>query len=205
MRAKIPLAALIALAASTTVSYAQPQPPVPPEPEFKIEPTFENLNEMTFAGIAAYAGPGSPRFPELWTDGFQDVLGDTRNGEGAQLGLETEKYAYGLELFPPAFDQKHKFTYLACFSVIDSRKVPLHLLQRTIPAAKYAVFKVPGGLTGLGKTFQYIYSRWLPASGFDRPFNFDMERYDISPGAEKDGQLSIEVLVPITSKKGVPK
>lgn len=128
-------------------------------------------------------------------------MGDTDGGKGAEKGLETSKYAYGLELFPPSFEQKRNFTYMACFSVTDARKVPLHLLQRTLPAAKYAVFKVPNGLAGLGAAFSHIYTRWLPQSGYDRPFPFDMERYDVSVGADEGANMSVEIMVPVVARK----
>lgn len=191
----------LALLLMTPMAHSQPAPQPAPKAELKIEPTFVDLSEMSFAGIAAYAGPASPRFPELWNDGFHDVMGDTDGGKGAEIGLETEKYAYGLELFPPSFEQKRKFTYLACFSVTDSRKVPLHLVRHTLPSAKYAVFKVPGGIGGLGEAFQFIYNRWLPQSGYDRAFPFDMERYDLPAGALNEGKPVVEILVPVVARK----
>ena len=102
-----------------------------------------------------------------------------------------------MELFPPTFHEKLQFTYMACFAVSDSRKVPLHLLQRTVPAAHFAVFKVPNGLDGLPETFPFIYEKWLPTSGYQLAYPFDMERYDVGPGGNKNGVLSIEILVPV--------
>ena len=187
-----------------TAAACEAQPAQQPDAkmtEIKIIPTFEDLKETTFAGIAAFAGPGSPRFPELWQGPFQDVTKGLDGKPPLNLGLDYSRYAYGLELYPPTFDEKRQYTYLACLAVSDSRKVPLHLLQRTVPAARYAVFKVPGGLKGLGDTFQFIYGKWLPTSGYDTAASFDMERYDVGPGGQKDGDLSIEVLLPVVAKK----
>lgn len=197
----------IALLFFTAVAHAQPPaavPPPPPLPEIKIEPTFEEIPEMTFAGIAAYAGPGSGRFPELWTAGFHAVMKGAEDNAGNELDLATGRYCYGLELFSPEFenDPKRNFTYMACYAVSDSRNVPLHLLQRTIPGARFAVFKVPDGLKGLGGTFGFIYGKWLPQSGFDRAYAFDMERYDIEATRKNNGNLQIEILVPIVPHKG---
>jgi predicted transcriptional regulator YdeE len=113
------------------------------------------------------------------------------------MGLDTGKYAYGLELYPDTFDQKRRFTYMACYPVSDSTKVPIYLLQRIVPAAKFAVFKVPGGLAGLGAAFTYIYTRWLPNSGYEHALHMDMERYDLTADRKAAEAPPVEILIPI--------
>lgn len=197
---------LAAVLAFAPAAYAQPPaavPPTPPAPEIKIEPTFFDAPEMTFAGAAVYSNGASGRIPELWNVGFHPVMKGVEEDGGASTGLEAQKYCYGLELFPPDIekDPKRNFTYMACYSVTDARKVPLHMLTRTLPAARMAVFKVPDGLRGLGATFGFIYGKWLPASGFDRAYPFDMERYDMNAARKMNGNLEIEILVPIVARK----
>ena len=200
---KLLLFSLFALLLAASLADAEPAVPAVDQPnqDFKIEPSFVDLLEMTLAGVAVYAGPGSPRIPELWNGPFQDATREGKGQTAADLGLDKSKYAYGLELYPSTFMEKHQFTYLAGFAVSDARKVPLHLLQRTIPAAHYAVFRVPGGLKGLRATFEFIYQKYFAASPYAIAFPFDMERYHVGPGGNKDGELSIEVLVPVVLKK----
>ncbi len=176
------------LAADAPPADAQPAPP-----PLKIEPHFIDLKETTLAGIATFAGPQSGRFPELWK-GFPQKIGE-------ETGLETNTYSYGLELYPPNFDKGHEFTYMACMAVSDIRLVQLHLVMRTLPAARYAVFPVPGSLAGLAAAFHYIYGEWLPNSRYQRAYPFDMERYDVSPEAVKARDMPIEILVPVVDKK----
>ena len=202
MQFRIPLLLLV-LSAGNLVSSAHsaptPQHPVAKpalKPAFKIEPTFTDLKPMTFAGIATYTGIDSSRITELWNKRFSDVMTDAGGRGNTNLGLDKSRYAYGLELFPPSFKFKHEFTYMACFAVSDASRVPLHLVQSSVPAATYAVFKVPGGLKGMGETYQFIYQRWLPTSGYDIAFPFDIERYDTA--AEHGGTLSVEILLPVT-------
>lgn len=179
------LATVLAVSGATGARCDTPTP----EPA-RAEPSFIDLKEMTLAGIAVFDTPMSGQFPELWRS-FPGAVDDSP-------GLEFGKYAYGLELFPPSFKDNRKFTYMACCAVSDSRKVPLHLVMRTVPAAKYAAFAVPGGLKGLGDTFGYIYDKWLPASKYERAFPFDMERYDVS---KEMAEMSIEILVPVKEKE----
>lgn len=165
----------------------------PPKKETKLEPRFIELPAMTMAGIAIHATPEAGKFAELWHD-WQQI---SPYAEGLEVGT----YAYGVELFPPNFAERRTFTYMAASKVSDIEKVPVHLLTRTLPAAKYAVFTVPEGIEGLKKTFPYIYGEWLPKSGYAVAFPFDMERYNFGPEAMKAGGMVVEILVPVKEKK----
>ena len=64
-----------------------------------------------------------------------------------------------------ATDKKDTFDYFAGMAVHSDAKVPdPNLVTRNIPAAKYAVFKCAS--QDMGKTYQYIYSEWLPGSRY---------------------------------------
>lgn len=200
------LLTLTALLLTASAAIAQPPAAAPPAasaPEVKIEPTFFDAPEMTFAGTAVFTNGASGRIPELWGTGFHPVMKGVEADGGASTGLEGKRFCYGLELYPPEMDKdpNKNFTYMACFSVTDSRKVPLHMVQSKVPAARYAVFKVPGSLQGLGPAFKFIYGKWLPQSGFQPAYPFDMERYDMEATKANNGILQIEILVPIAPRK----
>ena len=197
--AKLPAKAVKRVALPTPKATPRPSVPGALKPDFKVDPTFTNLKAMTFAGIATYTGIDSPRITELWNKRFADVMTDDRGRGDTDLGLDKSRYAYGLELFPPSFKTKHEFTYMACFAVSDPNRVPLHLVQSSVPAASYAVFKVPDGLKGIGASYQFIYQKWLPTSGYDIAYSFDIERYDTT--AEHAGNLSIEILLPVAPRR----
>ncbi|MGA2172013.1 MAG: GyrI-like domain-containing protein [Sedimentisphaerales bacterium] len=64
-----------------------------------------------------------------------------------------------------ATDKKDAFDYLAGMSVrSDATPLDANLVVRTVPAARYAVFKCASD--NIGKTYQYIYSEWLPGSRY---------------------------------------
>ena len=62
-------------------------------------------------------------------------------------------------------DKKDVFDYFAGMAVqTGAAKPDPNLVTRTMPAAKYAVFKCTS--QDMGKTYQYIYSEWLPNSRY---------------------------------------
>ncbi|RPJ78975.1 MAG: hypothetical protein EHM20_02585, partial [Alphaproteobacteria bacterium] len=62
-------------------------------------------------------------------------------------------------------DKKDTFDYLSGVSAHSDAKAPdPKLIARNIPAARYAVFKSTS--EDLAKTYQYIYSEWLPGSRY---------------------------------------
>jgi predicted transcriptional regulator YdeE len=64
-----------------------------------------------------------------------------------------------------ATDKKDAFDYFAGMAVqTNAAKPDPNLVTRTVPAAKYAVFKCTS--QDMGKTNQYIYSEWLPKSRY---------------------------------------
>lgn len=172
-----------------TAHLAGAQPGAQP---LKMEPRFIDLPEMTVAGVAIYTTAEAGKFGELW-DKFHPVA-------AASAGLERGTYAYGVELYPPSFKEQREFTYMATYQVADSRQVGLHLVTRTLPASKYAVFTVLGGPKSLKAAFKAIYSEWLPKSNYETAHAFDLERYDVRPQAATAGVMPVEILLPVKAK-----
>jgi predicted transcriptional regulator YdeE len=76
--------------------------------------------------------------------------------------LSIEQRSFGVTF---ATDKKDAFDYLAGVSVHSDATPPdKTLVTRNVPAARYAVFKCTN--QDIGKTYQYIYSEWLPKSRY---------------------------------------
>ena len=76
--------------------------------------------------------------------------------------ISTGWQLYGITF---ATDKKDTFDYIAGMAVqTGTAKPDPNLLTHNIPAAKYAVFKCTG--KDIDKTYQYIYSEWLPKSRY---------------------------------------
>lgn len=63
------------------------------------------------------------------------------------------------------FNPSKEFTKWACIEVDNTDFVPLGMSVFTIPAGDYAIFHYKG-MPGDAAIFQYIYSEWLPKSGY---------------------------------------
>ena len=64
-----------------------------------------------------------------------------------------------------AFDPGREFIKWAAVQVSKNSDIPLNLDKTTIPGGTYAKFHY-NGPAGNPSIFQYIYSEWLPASGY---------------------------------------
>ncbi|MGA2324568.1 MAG: GyrI-like domain-containing protein [Sedimentisphaerales bacterium] len=76
--------------------------------------------------------------------------------------ISVEWRYYGVSF---ATDKKDAFDYIAGTPVHSDATPPdKTLVTRKVPAARYAVFKCTN--QDMGKTYQYIYSEWLPKSRY---------------------------------------
>ena len=117
-----------------------------------------------------------------------------------QIQHQIGKDLYSLQIFPQgyfnAFNPTTSFEKWALVEVEHHESIPENMESFSLPGGQYAVFNHKGMDTAI---FQYIYSRWLPASGFefdDRPhFEVLGEKYKQgSPDSEE------EIWIPISAK-----
>lgn len=125
--------------------------------------------------IAAMWGQFNPRFGEIHADG------------------ET---CYGLCLTLPAGSEPGVFEYVACAAAPAEVPVPSGMVEKFIPAHKYAKFKHVGEPTLVHQTFHKIYSDWLPENGLTNDGGYDLEMYD-DDFMPQSSEPVMYVLVPI--------
>lgn len=108
---------------------------------------------------------------------------------------------YSLQVFPEgyfnAFNPMTNYEKWALVEVEHHDSIPENMEAFSLPGGQYAVFYHKGMDTAI---FQYIYSTWLPASGYaldDRPhFEVLGEKYKQgSPDSEE------EIWIPVSLKK----
>lgn len=92
-----------------------------------------------------------------------------------------------------------QFNYCAGVEVKKDSKAPEGMEIIYIPKRKYAIFTHRGGIKELSLTNQYIWSTWLPQSGFELAKSPDLEVY---PGNFKPpmNEVPFEIWVPIQEK-----
>jgi AraC family transcriptional regulator len=71
------------------------------------------------------------------------------------------------------------------------------IVERSIPAGRYAVLRHRGSDANLGESFQYLYARWLPGSGEElRDFPLFLERLTFFPDVPEHEAL-VDIFLPL--------
>ena len=119
---------------------------------------LKERDAFTVMGTQTRITAADEKNPETYTkiwDAFEQYRTQIRP-------LSIEQRSFGITF---ATNKKDTFDYLAGLSVHSDATPPdKALATRNIPAARYAVFKCAS--QDMGKTYQYIYSDWLPGSRY---------------------------------------
>ena len=117
-----------------------------------------------------------------------------------QIQHQIGKDLYSLQIFPQgyfnAFNPTTSFEKWALVEVEHHESIPENMESFSLPGGQYAVFNHKGMDTAI---FQYIYSTWLPASGFeldDRP-HFEVLGEKYKQGSQDSEE---EIWIPISAK-----
>ena len=155
-----------------------------------IQPQIMQLPELKLAGLDAEMSIETFDPASLWRR-FRPRVAEVSGRSSAEL--------ISLSIYPPTyfeqFDASAKFTKWAAVQTNDLDAVPADLRTLAVPAGQYAVFQYQGP-SGDSSIFEYIYTSWLPTSGYrldDRPhFEIFGENYDPrDPNAEEDIYIPI--------------
>jgi predicted transcriptional regulator YdeE len=120
--------------------------------DLKERDAFTVMGTQTRITSADQKNPDT--YTKIW-DAFEQYRTQVRP-------LSIELRSFGVTF---ATDKKDAFDYLVGLSVHSDATPPdKALVVRNIPAARYAVFKCTS--QDMGKTYQYIYSEWLPGSRY---------------------------------------
>jgi AraC family transcriptional regulator len=156
-----------------------------------MEPKIIDLEALNLVGVAFYGDSTEGKFARVW-DRFMQL-------EKLVTQRVNEKTYYGVEIYGPEFFQSMLWTYFPAVAVSSLQDIPGPMLGKTLPASKYAVFTVTGGLARIREMFHYAYSEWIPASDYEVAHPFDFELYDERfHGDVADSQ--IDVHIPIKAK-----
>jgi AraC family transcriptional regulator len=143
-----------------------------------MEPEFVTRDEFKVVGMQCIGRNQSGEFGRLW-ESFLPRMGEIKSGSRAGA-------CYGVCSCGPECEPENGickcgevgFSYMACVEVSDTDRIPAGMVDKTIPAAKYAVFTHRGSLDKLGDTYSYIYQTWLKDSGCQLSGSLCFELYD---------------------------
>ena len=162
-----------------------------------MEPKFIELAEKKVVGMGtkfvSILSPDKNNFnviPPLWGR-FVERIGEIRNRVGhASFGL--------VEALPKSEDKSHndELFYIACAEVADFGATPAGMIDRVIPAGRYASFTHKGKLDKLEHTMNFIYGSWLPKSNLQLRDAPHLELYDqrFIPGSDAS---EFDILLPV--------
>lgn len=129
-------------------------------------PRFETTPALLIAGRGdRFSHDSAGGIPGLW---------QRFNAEVDQMPGKVSDVAYGVCFNT---DDAGNFDYIAGVQVRDFSEVPKEYMRVRIPPQRYAVFSHREHISTIRRTVTTIWSKWLPASGFqaaDAPF---FERY----------------------------
>ena len=139
---------------------------------------------MTYVGLQIKTLPKSPEIVALWPK-FVARIAEIHD-------LAEPDVAYGVMY--PGKGGLPVLHYMAAVAVATADHVPQGMTRVDIPAGSYAVFSYP--MSDLGKGFDEIFSRLLPASGHVQTPGPLLERYDESFDPDDPGSM-LEICIPV--------
>ncbi len=126
-----------------------------------MEPRIEILKEKKLAGLKMEMSFADNKTRELWQM-FMPRRAELINSVCADL--------YSLEIYQPDFFKHFNptsvFEKWAATEVSSFDQVPANMSTITIPQGLYAIFIHKGAASEAVKTYQYIFSTWMPQSNF---------------------------------------
>ena len=151
------------------------------EPKIVERPAFIIVGKL-------YRGKNENKeIPQLWQS-YGPQMHQIKN-------VKNQHICYGVM---DNFDQESKeFDYVAAQEVSQVEDPPEGLVSWEIPECTYAVFTCT--LPTISETFDYIYHKWLPASGYEHSPSLEFELYDERFHPEKP-QSELDIYIPIKKK-----
>jgi AraC family transcriptional regulator len=136
-----------------------------------IGPKIISKSELRVVGIELRTSKDDEvdfkQIPMFWNKFFNSKLGDK---------IPNKSYSDTYLGYSCNFDEHANYTYMICSEVEELTPPPTGMVQKIIPASKYATFDVKGPLPkNLINTWRYVYNTWLPNSGLELIDNTDFE------------------------------
>ena len=148
------------------------------------------LERREVAGIRGVTSLSENRFPDLWEQ---------------FLGLSPESWAAAdirycvCETQDTAYTEAGDVTFSVMLGspVEDLSHLPQTLVRKTLSGGRYALFTHRGALSGLQKTYQYIYGTWLPSAAAELDDREDFEAYERRVISPESPDNEVKIYIPI--------
>lgn len=125
-----------------------------------MQPIYKTIPERKLIGHSVSMSLVNNQTKALWSKFSPQI---------SQIANAASTLKYSLQVYPPhyfdEFNPANEFTKWALVEVTNFTHIPPGMETFIIPAGKYAVFTYRGPAND-PSVFQYIYSQWLPNSGY---------------------------------------
>ncbi len=103
----------------------------------------------------------------------------------------------GISHDDPKITEPNKLRYDACIVISKEVKPEGEIGVQDIEGGRYAIFTHKGPYENFTKSYDYIFGKWLPESGFELRDVKSFEKYLNTPGNTKPEKLVTEIYVPV--------
>lgn len=159
-----------------------------------LKPSYSEFSGCKLIGMETKTSMQENRISKLWADFFPRMK-EIQNLTGKQQAFEFRKPDPNFEL--SEFTVETEFTEMAGLPVTSFDFIPEGMVKFEIPAGRYAVFTHLGKTQDLYKTYEYIWSVWLPCSQEEVDMRFDFELYDKRFLGPENPDSQIDIYIPI--------
>ena len=148
-----------------------------------MHPKIITKPAFTVVGLRIRAAAKSPEIAQLW-DQFVPRIGELQHSPEPHVsyGLMDNFDASGMD-------------YMAGNPISDTAELPSGMARWDVPANTYAVFDTT--LATIGQTFDDIFGKWLPTSGYQQAAGPYFERY---PETFSPDTPALEIYIPVKKK-----
>lgn len=133
-----------------------------------LQPVLEEKDSFKVAGLMTLVKGDRDSLSQLWEIFFQEA-------QVIKNLVQPEQY-YGITCYPKDWESKGYF-YIAALEIESPERLNPTLVEKTIPALKYAKFIHKGRYEDLHLTLDYIYQTWLPKSSMSLACPLEIEYY----------------------------
>lgn len=153
-----------------------------------LKPKIVEKSEFKVIGLKYFGANNNNEIPNLWRKFFERIK-EIKNRVELKTSLGVCEYVSNLT-------NESEFGYIACVEVNSLNEIPKGMVGEIVTSNKYAVFTHRGLSDTLGDTYEYIYSTWLPKSGYELAPSHDFELYDERFDLESENS-EIDIYIPI--------
>lgn len=157
-----------------------------------MTPKIESIKPKTLVGLHVRMTLAENKTSELWRAFLPRAQEINNRSNTLRYSIQVYDATQDITTFTP----QTAFSKWAAVEASLTEPLPDGMSSITIPEGKYAVFIHHGAASEFAKTFQFIFGKWLPSSGyqFDNRPQFEVMQADYNPFDENAME---EVWIPI--------